>query len=237
MNGLNVCRRVGLRLPVSLVAAGSFAWMAVAQDLKEVSSGESKKTDVSTGFSAAQAKLTDLQKSIGSIMEKLTQPHGSAAEYEKVVDEYIAWLKEAEASMNATSDLGKLVAQTIKTNQEKQAEYEKNAYDPNLSPEISANYKRLAERFKNNVAGLLDKKLLLEKEVIKLQSHIKLFTQRKRLLSDLIHADMTEEANRLVLDIGIGIVRPYTDVPCKMAREIGKPGPVPPGRSDVLPSK
>ena len=237
MNGLNVCRRVGLWLPVSVVAAGSLAWMSVAQDLKAGPAGASGKSDVSEGFAATQAKLTDLQKSIGSIMEKLTRPSGSAAEYEKVVDEYIVWLKEADASMNATSDLGKLVAQAIKNNQEKQSEFEKKASDRNLSPEIRSDYKKLAERFKNNVAGLLDKYLLLDKEVSKLHSRIKIFTQRKRLLSDLILADMTEEANRLVLETGIMIARPFTDLPCKMAREIGKPGPVPPGRSDVLPSK
>lgn len=232
MNGLNGRSRIGLILAGAVVAVGSLAWVAMAQEV----AGAGKKSDVAAGFAAAQAKLGDLQKSIGAAVDKLKVTGGSASEREKVVDEFIARLKDMDASLNATGDLGRLVDQTIKINQEKQSEYEKNSSDPNLIPEIRASYDKLKERFKANVAGLVDKKLLLDKQDGNLKESIKLFSQQKKLLGDLILVDATEEANALVGAVILKAID-LNDELRKMAREIGQTGTVPSGRSDVQPSR
>jgi len=226
--------RVGVVLLVAVLAVGSLAWVAVAQDARGGAGSVASTSDVAAGFSAAQTKLGELQKSIGAAIEKLKVAGGTAAEREKVVDEFIARLKEADASMNEKSDLSNLIQQSINNNQEKQAEYEKNASDPSLLPDIRENYERLKSRFQRNVAGLVDKKLLLGKEVAKLQDNIKLFTQQKKLFGDLVLADMTEEANKLVEDVVLKAVDLNAELG-KMAREIGKPGPD--AKKDVTPER
>ena len=188
---------------------------------KDSGGSEVKKSEVTSQFSAAQTQLGELQKAIGAAVEKMKLTGGSAADREKAVDEFITGLKDAEASMNDASDLGKLIEQTIKNNQEKYDEYKKNTSDPNLLPEIRVNYEKLAKRFQDNVAGLYDKKLLLSKQVASLQDNIKLFTQNKKVFGDLVLADMTEEANKLVADVVDKAVSLNGELG-KMAREFGK---------------
>lgn len=188
---------------------------------KGTSGGETKKSEVNSQFSAAQEKLGALQASIGVAIDKMRLTAATAAEREKAVDAFIAQLKDAQMSMLETSELGKLIDQTIKNNEDKYDEYKKNTSDPNLRPEIRAVYEKLAKRFQDNVANFYDKKILLSKQMGSLKDHIEFFTQNKKVFGDLVLADETEAANQLLADVVDKAVALNGELD-KTAREIGK---------------
>lgn len=217
--------RMGLVLSVSLVAAGALAWRAAAQE----GAGEMKKADVASGFTAAQAKLGELQKSIGAAIEKLKGPVAADAERVKLFDEIIARLKDAEASINDSSVLGMFVEQSIKNSRGKQAEYEKRAIDVNLQPEARANCDKLIEQFKNNAAEWNYRKLVINNMLIKFQRNIKTISDLKRFFADaslscnMFSAEITGKIlhEAIVLNTEFG----------KMIRTLSEPAPVRPRQS------